>query len=415
MRSLSHIRLFMLKDLKVFATDRLALFFWIAFPFMFIVVFSFMLADVGGEDERLVLHVATQEASDGLSQQIISALETRDESALEPGAPVIVRDPDYAAARQAVEDGEQDGLIAFPADFTEKLFSPAGAEIEVLADGSAASTRAALNGLAQSIAVRIGSAKVAASSAVQLLISEGLLDPQDQDAIDEVVQEVISGQEEAAAQEPVIGFEKQQVGEVEPENAADFVIPGYLVMFVFFAAAMSAEAIVRERENHTLERLLASSVRRESILGGMFAGAAAKGLIQLAIFWAVGFLAYKIDFGLSPAAVVLLSILVVLMSAAFAVMLATFVTTQRSARSLAVLTALVLAPLGGCWWPLFITPGWMQTLAKFTPHGWATIGFNKLMLFGAEFGDVVPEMLALVGFAVLFAAIGIWRFRTSAA
>jgi ABC-2 type transport system permease protein len=415
MKSLSHVRLFMLKDLKVFATDRLALLFFIAFPFMFIVVFSFMLADVGGEDQRLVLHVATQEASDGLSQQIVGALETQDETTLEPGAPVIVRDADYAAARQAVEDGTQDGLIAFPADFTEKLFSTGGAQIEVLADGSAASTRAALNGLAQSISVRIGSAKVAASATVQLLISQGLLDPQDQAAIDEVVQGVISGQEAAAAQEPVIGFEKQQVGEVEPENAANFVIPGYLVMFVFFAAAMSAEAIVRERENHTLERLLASSVRRESILGGMFAGAAAKGLIQIAIFWTVGFLAYKIDFGLSPAAVVLLSILMVVMSAAFAVMLATFVTTQRSARSLAVLTALVLAPLGGCWWPLFITPGWMQSLAKFTPHGWATTGFNKLMLFGAGFGDVMPEMLALAGFAVLFAVIGVWRFRTSAA
>ena len=57
----------------------------------------------------------------------------------------------------------------------------------------------------------------------------------------------------------------------------------------------------------------------------------------------------------------------------------------------------------------------MQFLAKFTPHGWANTGFNKLMVFGAEFGDVVPEMLALVGFAVVFAIIGIWRFRTSAA
>jgi ABC-type multidrug transport system permease subunit len=57
----------------------------------------------------------------------------------------------------------------------------------------------------------------------------------------------------------------------------------------------------------------------------------------------------------------------------------------------------------------------MQFIGKITPHGWATTGFNKLMVFGAEFGDVVPEMLALVGFAVVFAIIGIWRFRTSAA
>jgi ABC-2 type transport system permease protein len=105
----------------------------------------------------------------------------------------------------------------------------------------------------------------------------------------------------------------------------------------------------------------------------------------------------------------------VIMSAAFAIMLASLVKTQRSAGSLAVLVALVLAPLGGCWWPLFVTPEWMQFIAKFTPHGWATTGFNKLIVFGAEGGDVIAEMLVLLGFAVAFAIIGVWRFRTAAA
>ena len=132
------------------------------------------------------------------------------------------------------------------------------------------------------------------------------------------------------------------------------------------------------------------------------------------IFWTVGILVFKIDLGLSPAAVILLSILMVIMSSAFAIMLATLVKTQRSASSIAVLTSLVLAPLGGCWWPLFITPKWMQFIAKITPHGWATTGFNKLMVFGADFGAVVPEMLALAGFALVFGIIAIWRFRTSA-
>ena len=415
MRSLSHIWFIMLKDLKLFSRDRMALAFFILFPFMFIVLFNFLLADVGSEDERLALHVVTQEAQGGLSYQILGAMETGNVSELEPGDPEIIWDRDYQEARQAVEDGELDGFVAFPDNFSESIFSGEGTEIEVVADADAIYTGAALNGLARSIATRIGSTQVAARAAVELMIGQGLLDPWDQVAIDEVIQGIISGQEAVATEEPFIGFETQKVGEVEPENAANFVIPGYLVMFVFFAAALGAEVIVRERQNHTLERLLASSVRRESILGGVFAGSAAKGLIQIAIFWVVGILAFNVDLGLSPAAVIILSILMVIMSSAFAIMLAAVVRTQRSAGSLAVLVALVLAPLGGCWWPLFVTPTWMQFLAKFTPHGWANTGFNKLMLFGAEFGDVVPEMLALVGFAVVFAVIGIWRFRTSAA
>jgi ABC-2 type transport system permease protein len=212
----------------------------------------------------------------------------------------------------------------------------------------------------------------------------------------------------------LIEFGVEKVGEVEAEEPSNFVIPGYLVMFVFFTAALSAENIVRERQRHTLERLLAGSVRRESILGGIFTGTAAKGLIQIAIFWVVGILVFNLDLGLSPAGVILLSILMVIVSSAFGLMLATLAKTERSASSIAVLTSLVLAPLGGCWWPLFITPNWMQFIAKITPHGWATTGFNKLLVFGADFSTVFTEMLVLVGFATIFGIIAVLRFRTSA-
>ncbi len=60
----------------------------------------------------------------------------------------------------------------------------------------------------------------------------------------------------------------------------------------------------------------------------------------------------------------------VLTSFAFSIMLATLVGTQRAAIAIGVLTSLVLAPLGGCWWPLFITPKRMEFLARITPHGW---------------------------------------------
>jgi ABC-2 type transport system permease protein len=401
MKSLKHIWFYALKDLRLFATDRSALLFAILFPFLFVVMFSFILSGVGSEDERLELHLATQEAAGGLSHQIIGAMETGDDSQLGPGEPKIVWDRDYDQALQAVEDKELEGFLAFPADFTNGVMMGYGAQLEVTADAEAINTRAALNGLAQTIACRVGSQYVAISTINELVGGQA-------------IQSSYPGQGGIAADESLIEFEIEKVGEVEAENPTNFVIPGYLVMFVFFTAALSAERIVRERQNNTLERLLASSVRRESILGGIFLGTAAKGLIQIAIFWVIGILVFNIDLGLSPAATIILSILVIIMSSAFGMMLATLVRTERSAGSIGVLVSLVLAPLGGCWWPLFILPKWMQALAKITPHGWANTGFNKLMVFGADFGAAVPEMLALIGFAVVFGIIAVWRFRTSA-
>lgn len=131
------------------------------------------------------------------------------------------------------------------------------------------------------------------------------------------------------------------------------------------------------------------------------------------IFWGVGLAVFKVDMGASPAAVIVLSVLMVLMSSAFAVMLATIARTRRSASSLAVLVSLVLAPLGGSWWPLFVTPRWMQAMARLTPHGWANTGFNNLMVFGGDFTSAIPAMAALAGFTVAFMVAACVRFQTS--
>jgi ABC-2 type transport system permease protein len=412
MRELKHIGFIALKDLKLFATDRMALLFALLFPFLFVVLFNFLLSGVGSQDKRLELHMVTLEPPGGLSYQIIGSMETKDPSTLRPGEPEIVWDKDYDATRRAVADKKLAGFLAFPSDFTQGVMMGYGATLQIVVDAEQTYTRAALYGLAQSIASHVGSQQVADNAIIALLVEKALSTGQVWD-IGKEISQVYAGQGSADTAQPV-QYVTQTVGEVRAQNPSDYVIPGYLVMFVFFTAALSAETIVRERQNNTLERLLASSVRREALLGGMFAGTAAKGLVQVLVFWAVGLLAFRIDVGASPAAVIILSLLMVIMSSAFAIMLATLAKTQRGASAIAVLTSLVLAPLGGCWWPLFITPRWMQFIAKLTPHGWATTGFNKLMVFGADFSAAVPEMLALVGFAAAFAIVAVWRFRTDA-
>ena len=414
MKTLRQTWFIALKDLKIFSTDRTSIFFFIVFPFMFMVLFNFIMGDVSGGDSRLTLYLTTQEPAGGISQEILGAMQTTDVSHLEPGQPEIVWLPDYEAARAAVDNGTLDGFIAFPADFTEALNSQQKTDLLVYTDPANVNYEAALSGLASGLASEIMADEVVIKASIQLLIANGQV-AQDPASINQAVQGIMSklfaGGLSGGTQ--YITYQIEDVGNVKAVSAANFVIPGYLVMFVFFAAAISAEAIVRERTNHTMERLLSTSVKREAILGGIFTGTALKGIVQIIIFWAVGILAFNVDLGISPAAVFVLSILMVIMSSAFALMLATLAQTARSASSMGVIASLVLAPLGGCWWPVFLYPQWLQNVAKISPHAWATTGFNKLMLYGADFGAVVPEMLALLAFAVVFGVIAVVRFRTS--
>jgi ABC-2 type transport system permease protein len=414
MKSLTRIWLIAIKDLKIFSRDRGTVFFFLIFPILFMFLFNYLMAGVGGEDQRLEMHLVSREAAGGLSYQIINGMVSGDVSQLPSGQPVIIKDDDYNADKQAVLDKKLAGFIAFPAEFTESVTSGKPTQLEIFVDASNTNTRAALSGLAGAIASQINADSAIISASVALLVESGAI-PRDQDSINQAVQKMLGEiSQSGGSGQSYVTFNTDKVGDVVAQNPANYVVPGYLVMFVFFASALTAEAIVRERKNNTMERLLATSVKKEAILGGIFTGSVIRGLVQIVIFWGVGILVFHVDLGLSPAAVIILSLLMVIMSSAFALMLATLARTQRSAASLGVITSLVLAPLGGCWWPSFLYPEWLQNIAKITPHAWATEGFNKLMLFGADFGAAVPQMLALLVFTVIFGVIAIVRFRTSA-
>ena len=385
-----------MKDTKVLFKDRLAVAFSFLFPFLFVIGFTLALGGQGPSDDPVEFVVTTLE-TDGISNQLIDAFAVEDRS------PVVVMT--YDETLQAAEDDLIEGYVVFPADFTENLINGEPTSLEVVSTGEDSGYKVALIGFANTLArpfnevhVVAGAVSEATGTDFSLIartaFETGLIDQGSSSTVE---------------------IDVEQVGDVEPWNASNFTLPGYLTMFVFFAAALSAEAIARERRDHTLERLLSNGTRREAIVIGKLMGTAFLGLLQISVMWMVGIIAFRIDLGASPLAVILISVLMVVASSSFGVLIASFIQEAKSASMAGVLASLTLAPIGGCWWPLFITPDWMQTLAKITPHGWANTGFNKLMLFGAEFADVAAEMLALLIFAVLFAAVALWRFRTSSA
>ena len=414
MKQLKNIWYLTVKDLKVFTADRGALFFSILFPFLFIVLFNFVMAGVGSEDSRLQIRLVTREPAFGISNQIIAALETKDVSKLGPGEPEIIWLKDYTQAQKDVEDKKITGFVAFPENFTEAVLMGYGANLEVVYNPTNTQAIAALDGMARSIASAVGTQQVVNNTVIGILVEQELYQPGTIGDLAQTIRELLTGQLGTAAGPPAITFNTEKVGDVKAINPANFVIPGYLVMFVFMTASFAAAQITKERQNHTLERLMSTSASRTAILGGIYSGTVFKGLIQIIIFWGIGILVFKMDLGIAPAAVFVISILMMLMASAFGVMLSTLVKTERSASSIGVLASLIMAPLGGCWWPLFITPRWYQFVAKITPHAWATTAFNKLLVFGADFDAVVPEMLVLIAFGVVFGIIAVLKFGTDA-
>ncbi len=67
---------------------------------------------------------------------------------------------------------------------------------------------------------------------------------------------------------------------------------------------------------------------------------------------------------------------------------------------------MVLAALGGCWWPSEVMPRWLWSAAHVLPTPWAMDGLHALISFGRGVEAAVVPAAVLLGFAALFAALG---------
>ena len=71
---------------------------------------------------------------------------------------------------------------------------------------------------------------------------------------------------------------------------------------------------------------------------------------------------------------------------------------------------LVLALLGGNFAGTATAGSAYATIQKLTPNGWLLLGWDTVMR-GGGLADIVPNVLIPVGFAVVFFAIAVTRFR----
>ena len=119
----------------------------------------------------------------------------------------------------------------------------------------------------------------------------------------------------------------------------------------------------------------------------------------------------SVPYGNDPLALAVMLISFGLAGTAFGIMLGTFSRTMSQAGGLSILFAMLFAALGGCWWPLEITPPIYQTLVKVLPSTWAMLGLTDIIVYGKGLSDVWLNAVVLLVFAAIYFVIGVRRMR----
>jgi len=187
--------------------------------------------------------------------------------------------------------------------------------------------------------------------------------------------------------------------------------PGQLVTWVMTTLFGVAGFLVYERINGTARRLAVMPMRNSIILGGNFTGRFVLGIVQMILMVGFGALVLKVPYGNDPLALVVMLITFGLAGTAFGLLLGTFSRTMSQAGGLSILFAMLFAALGGCWWPLEITPPIYQTMVKVLPSTWAMQGLTDIIVYGKGLSEVWLNAIVLLAFATIYFVVGVRRLR----
>jgi ABC-2 type transport system permease protein len=189
-------------------------------------------------------------------------------------------------------------------------------------------------------------------------------------------------------------------------------VPGILVMFTLLVLLTSGGTmLVLERKQGLLRRLASAPITRAEIVSGKLSGRMILAAIQVSAALLVGTFLFKMDWGPDFAMVLVVLAAWAAFCASAGLLLGSIASSEGQVSGLGVLTANALAALGGCWWPIEITPDWMQMIQKITPTGWTMDAMHKLISFQSGAASVIPQLLLLLVATVVIAAFAAKRFQ----
>jgi len=117
------------------------------------------------------------------------------------------------------------------------------------------------------------------------------------------------------------------------------------------------------------------------------------------------------ELGRDPIALVVLIVAYTLAITALSFVVGSRIQNPVQASSLALPTTLTLAPLGGAWWPIEITPPFMQTLGRISPVAWLMDGSATLIYDGGRIVDIWLPLVVQLALALIAFQIAIPRSR----
>ncbi len=282
------------------------------------------------------------------------------------------------SGERMLASGEVTGLIVLRSDFARRLWSPEGAPIQLIVNGTDANTARIVSGYVEG---------AWAKWLEQFAANQGL-----------------------TVAPPVIA--EQRVWFNPEMRSRNFLVPGLIaIIMTLIGTLLTALVVAREWERGTMEALMVTPVKVHEILLGKLIPYFALGMGGMAVSTAMAVWVFEVPFRGSFMVLIILSALFMITALGMGLLISTLAKTQFVAGQVAIIIAFLPAfILSGFIFDISSMPPVVQWITHIIPARYFVSSLQSLFLSGTIWSIVIVDAAALLIMAVIF--LGLTRRKT---
>lgn len=352
---------------------------------------------MGGSIENIPVVIVTQD--DGaVTDATLTAIKNMDLYDVKD----IMTDPDKG--KQMVENGEVKAAIILPSNY-DNLADQNPKSVSVYVDSSdqmsanvvIPATQTLFNEISNQVAVKKMESMTSPTSSIQVNTTK-----------------VTSTSSQSGINfENIINSINVQINKLYGNiDYIDFLVPAILAMTVMMSCMFGmGESLAGERERGELSRLFMTPTTVATVVGGKIMSKLITETGRAIILIVAAILLFNIVINGSMLLTMLLLILTALCFVGLGIMVSARVGTQEDYMQMVMPFAMPMMFVSGVFYPLETMPWIFQKIAYLVPLTYANNALRTVMLKGGGIGDIWVDVAVLLGFTVLFFALGVARFN----
>lgn len=198
----------------------------------------------------------------------------------------------------------------------------------------------------------------------------------------------------------------------ETLNYKTYMVPGILVLLVTMVTLfLSGMNIVREKEIGTLEQINVTPIKKYQFIIGKLFPFWMLGLLLLTIGLSIAKILFKVPILGSLLLMYGYTSIYILVILGIGLFISNFTNTQQQAMFIAWFFMVIFILMSGLFTPIESMPVWAQNITNFNPIKYFVEVMRMVMLKGAGFFDILPQLSKTLLFAIVMNGLAVYSYK----